>query len=102
MESIMRNFFRKTLVCAAFVALQLALPVKNLHAGPFWDWLLGRPILTYPGQPAAATALPAVAAPVMANYPAAPAAGCNTCATPAMTSYLPVMAAPVRPLQYST
>jgi hypothetical protein len=70
----MRNHFPKLVVCAAFVGLQLAVPVKNLQAGPFLDWLLGRPILTYPSQPTVAAAAVPVLAPASAvttaGYPA--------------------------------
>ncbi len=101
----MRKLFGKTLVCTAFIALQLTAPVKNLHAGPFIDWLLGRPIITYPAQPTVATAAPvlaptsvtAAAYPTTVGYPGASAnpvttvnyATAATCPCPVTTNYAP-------------
>src|SRR5688572_26136122 len=68
MRSRMMSKSLRFLVLGASAVVQLAMPVGTAQAGPFLDWLLGRPIYTYPAPVAVA---PVAVAPVPAYLPAA-------------------------------
>src|SRR5262245_61386545 len=77
----MSKSLRSMLFGTTLVIVQLVLPAAHASAGPFLDWLFGRPIYTYPP---ATTNVP-VAAPVAPGY----AAANYGTAAPLTTNYAP-------------
>lgn len=89
----MSRSWQKWAAGVACIAGQLALTATPVQAGPFLDWLLGRPIYTYP-----ATTVGYAPAPIVAGYAPTPVVA-GYAAAPVVAGYAP---APIAPTTVTT